>query len=55
MKRPDPNRQLEYLLVDNLRLTAQARYEVLGDLQYLQVGAGVMVMFGAAEPGERGR
>lgn len=46
---------LEYLLVDNLRLTTQARYEVLGDLQYLQIGAGVMIMFGGVEPGERGR
>lgn len=50
------NAGLEYPLVDRLRVTGQARYEVLGDLQYLQAGLGVMIMFGGLEAGEgRGR
>lgn len=42
----------EYPLIDQLRVTGQGRYEIMGDLQYLQAGIGLMVMFGELAPGE---
>jgi len=44
----------EYLLSDRLRFSSQGRYEVLGDLQYFQVRAGLQFMVGASHPGEVG-
>lgn len=46
---------VEYPVVDRVRIFGQARYEVLGDLQYLHAGMGVMLMFGGLEPAERRR
>ena len=37
-----------------LRIQGQARYEVLGDLQYLQLGVGGQLMVGDPHPGEVG-
>ncbi len=43
---------LEYPFSERLRGTAQARYEVLGDLQYAHVRFGLQFMLGANAPGE---
>jgi len=45
---------LEYPLQERLRLQGQARYEVLGDLQYFQIRFGAQVMIGEPHPGEVG-
>jgi len=45
---------LEYPVAQHLRLQGQGRYEVLGDLQYLELRVGAQVMIGAAHPGEVG-
>lgn len=45
---------LEYPLRDALRLYGVTRYEVLGDLQYLELRVGLQFMFGPASPGEPG-
>ena len=42
----------EYPLTDRLRLYGQGRYEVLGDLQYVQVLSGLQFMIGGPAPGE---
>ena len=42
----------EFPVHENLRLRSQARYEVLGDLQYLQIAFGGQVMVGPSHPGE---
>ena len=43
---------LEYPAHRNLRLHAEGRYEVLGDLQYLAVTLGVHIFFGSPVSGE---
>lgn len=43
---------LEYPLSDQLRLYGTTRYELLGDLQYLELRMGLQFMFGPAAPGE---
>ena len=43
---------LEYPVSDAFRLTGQARYEVMGDLQYLQLRVGAQFMWGDIAPGE---
>jgi hypothetical protein len=45
---------LEYPFHERLRLQGQGRYEVLGDLQYLQLGFGLQLMIGEPHPGEVG-
>jgi len=45
---------LEYPLYERLRLQGQGRYEVLGDLQYLEIRLGAQLMVGASHPGEVG-
>lgn len=42
----------EYPVWPKLRLTGQARYEVMGDLQYFGVRFGVQFMLGPSAPGE---
>ncbi len=43
---------LEYPLNERVRLYGQGRYEVLGDLQYAQLGTGLQIMIGGPAPGE---
>ncbi|MEQ9398560.1 MAG: hypothetical protein RJQ04_05280 [Longimicrobiales bacterium] len=43
---------LEYPVSNRVRLHGQGRYEVLGDLRYLQVRTGIQFMFGDRMPGE---
>lgn len=43
---------LEYPLARSFRLYGRSRYEVLGDLQYLQLSLGGQLMVGEAAPGE---
>jgi hypothetical protein len=43
---------LEYPFHERLRIQGQGRYEVLGDLQYLQLGFGLQIMIGEPHPGE---
>jgi hypothetical protein len=43
---------LEYPLSDGFRVYGTTRYEILGDLQYLELRAGLQFMFGPAAPGE---
>lgn len=43
---------LEYPLTEQLRVYGVTRYELLGDLQYLELRAGLQFMFGASAPGE---
>ncbi len=43
---------LEYLAGKRLRIYGSSRYEILGDLQYLQLSVGGQIMFGASAPGE---
>lgn len=43
---------LEYALSRSFRLYGETRYEILGDLQYLELRAGLAFMFGPAAPGE---
>lgn len=42
----------EYPIAENMRLYASGRYEVMPDLQYLQVRAGWQFMWGPNAPGE---
>lgn len=42
----------EYPLSERLRLYGQSRYEILGDLRYLELRTGLQVMIGALVPGE---
>jgi len=44
----------EYPLFERLRLQSQGRYEILGDLQYLQIRLGAQFMIGDPHPGEVG-
>lgn len=43
---------LEYPFTDQLRLYGATRYEILGDLQYLELRMGLQFMFGPSAPGE---
>ncbi len=43
---------LEYPVWPKVRVNGQARYEVMGDLQYFGVRAGVQFMLGPSVPGE---
>jgi opacity protein-like surface antigen len=43
---------LEYPVTDRFRVYGQGRYEVLGDLQYVQVRTGLQFMIGGPAPGE---
>lgn len=43
---------LEYLMWPKLRVNGQARYEVMGDLQYFGIRTGVQFMLGPSAPGE---
>ena len=43
---------LEYPVSNRVRLYGQGRYEVLGDLRYLQMRTGLQFMFGDLMPGE---
>ncbi len=43
---------LEFPFSDQLRLYGVTRYELLGDLQYLELRMGLQFMFGAPAPGE---
>jgi len=43
---------LEYPVWPRVRVQGQARYEVMGDLQYFGVRAGVQFMLGPSAPGE---
>lgn len=43
---------LEYPITNRIRLHGQGRYEVLGDLQYVQVRTGLQFMTGSLVPGE---
>ncbi len=45
---------LEYPFVDRVRLYGLGRWEVMEDLNYFEVRAGVQIMFGPPAPGERG-
>ncbi|MDH5589216.1 MAG: hypothetical protein OEZ65_07295 [Gemmatimonadota bacterium] len=42
----------EYPLADQFRLSTQGRYEVMGDLQYFEVRAGIRILFGNLAAGE---
>lgn len=43
---------LEYPVGDHFRLYGSTRYEILGDLQYLELRVGGQIMFGRSNPGE---
>lgn len=43
---------LEYPLGEQMRLYGVTRYEILGDLQYLELRMGLQFMFGPSAPGE---
>ncbi len=43
---------LEYPISDRIRIFGTARYEVMGDLRYTQIGAGLQFMFKGPAPGE---
>ena len=43
---------LEYPAGDRFRLYGSTRYEILGDLQYLELRLGGQIMFGPSSPGE---
>lgn len=46
---------LEYPADERLRLYSTTRYELLGDLRYLEVRLGAQIMLGEPAPGEEGR
>lgn len=43
---------LEYPISDRVRIYSTARYELMGDLKYFQLGGGLQIMFTGPAPGE---
>jgi hypothetical protein len=43
---------VEYPMNERLRLYGAARYELMGDLRYLELRVGTQIMFGPSAPGE---